>query len=174
MPSRLERVLRVGQARSTATGVGCEQEREDLRAQVEGMEALRESNSHLRSIVRAQEDRLIESGADATQLLERIRAEIDRVRAEAREDHQVMNKFNKLLGDPNHVWASSGERCAADGHFRRLMYGQGLFSQEMASLRQLERLAQRIRAYGDATRDEREMEDEALARGIAASDLQDV
>jgi len=85
-----------------------------------------------------------------------------------------MSRFNILLDDPNHVWASSDERCAADGHFRRLMYGQGLFSQEMAVLRRLERLAQRIRAYGDTTRDERETEDEALARAIAASDLQDV
>lgn len=124
----------------------CYAEREDLWKQVKGMEALRETS------------RIFEGMYD--DLLERHKGVMDRLE---HSQNQEKLKERIFMGNANEARARGDMEAALDFEKRRIMARDAI-----------QHLDYIMYGLADLPPEDGETDDEALARGIAASDLQDV
>ena len=185
MSRSLQDILRAGAEHSRANAPrgarDCFAEREDLRRQVEGMDALRETSNVYKQMYE--------------ELLERHKGVMDRLEysldVEKKKMRMCMSNANEARAKGDREQEEYFEKCRiqARSAIQELNYvkhghdqlppedgepqaGERLNQERLAGWRRNELLGRLIRLK--RAQAEREAEDEELARAIAASDLQDV
>jgi vacuolar-type H+-ATPase subunit I/STV1 len=156
----------------------CFAEREDLWRQVEGMDALRETNDHLKGSLKALESMLDMTNQDAYKLCDNIRDKLFETFRQLKAENEYKETLDEKL-DPNSGFVHE----TREAYFTNLMLSKCAgerISELQGNIRWLQTLlhdavgVKRSTQHDYATQVESEKEDEALARAIAASDLQDV
>jgi hypothetical protein len=92
----------------------CFAEREDLWKQVEGMEALRETNNHLRHALKATDEMMEMANRDAKRMLESIRAKTKETEALLKAEREYLQTIEgRLAFDSDYPWPSMEALAAA-------------------------------------------------------------
>ena len=92
----------------------CYAEREDLWKQVEGMEALRETNNHLRHALKATDQMMEMANRDAKRMLESIRAKTKETEALLKAEREYLQTIEgRLAFDSDYPWPSMEALAAA-------------------------------------------------------------
>jgi len=92
----------------------CYAEREDLWKQVEGMEALRETNNHLRHALKATDEMMEMANKDAKKMRESIRAKTKETEALLRAEREYLQTIEgRLAFNSDYPWPSMEAFAAA-------------------------------------------------------------